>query len=118
MKYLYKISAILLLSAPFCLTSFAAEETKAAETTPAAPATTEPAQKMGMAGKGGGMDDQHLRAMQEYSLKQHDLSNQILAEKDPAKKEQLKNQQLELMKEHQMQMMGHRQQKMQHKMPQ
>jgi hypothetical protein len=46
-------------------------------------------------------------------LMMHDLSNQILAEKDPAKKESLKKQQLELMKAHHEQMMQHRQQKMQ-----
>ena len=54
--------------------------------------------------------DQHLRAMQEHMLMMHDLSNQILAEKDPAKKEQLKNQQLQLMKTQQEQRKTHRQQ--------
>jgi len=37
--------------------------------------------------------NQHLNAMQGQSLMMHDLSDQILAEKDPAKKEQLKKQQ-------------------------
>lgn len=55
--------------------------------------------------------DQHLRAMQEHMLKMHDLSNKILSETDPAKKEELKNQQLQLMKAHQAQMMEHRMQK-------
>lgn len=61
----------------------------------------------GMGGMGGMMagmteaqKDQHLRGMQEHMLKMHDLSNQILAEKDVTKKEQLKTQQLQLMKEH------------------
>jgi hypothetical protein len=44
--------------------------------------------------------EQHLIAIQEYNLKMHDLSNQILAEKDPAKQEPLKVQQRQLMKEH------------------
>lgn len=56
--------------------------------------------------------EQHLRSMQEHMLTMHDLSNQILAETDAVKKEQLKNQQLQLMKAHHAQMMGHRKQKM------
>ncbi len=58
----------------------------------------------GMGGMMAGMSDEekdkHLRGMQEHMLKMHDLSNQILAEKDPTKKEQLKADQLKLMKEH------------------
>ena len=69
-------------------------------------------QGMGM-GMMGGMDEEHLRSMQEHMLMMHDYSNKILAEKDPAKQAQLKNQQLELMKAHQAQMMQHRQQKTQ-----
>ncbi|MGZ8227968.1 MAG: hypothetical protein ACXWT3_15235 [Methylococcaceae bacterium] len=114
MKHLYKITAVMLLSAPVSMMSFAAEPT--ATTGAKAPAES----MQGAGGMMGGMNEeqseQHLRAMQEYSLKVHDLSNQILAEKDPAKKEQLKNQQLELMKSHREKMMGHRQEKMQHKM--
>lgn len=66
----------------------------------------------GMGGMMGGMGnmseqerDQHLRMKQEHMLKLHDLSNRILAETDPKKKEALKNEQLELMKAHHMQMM-------------
>ena len=54
--------------------------------------------------------DAHMRAMQEHMLTMHDYSNKILAEKDPAKKEKLKAEQLELMKAHHMQMMAHRKQ--------
>ena len=65
---------------------------------------------MGMGGMMGGMSDeqrdQHLKGMQEHMLQMHDLSSQILAEKDPAKKEVLKKQQLDLMKAHHAQMMG------------
>jgi hypothetical protein len=65
----------------------------------------------GMGGMMAGMTeeqkDKHLRSMQEHMLKMHDLSNQILAEKDAAKKEQLKTQQLQLMKAHHAQMMEH-----------
>lgn len=43
--------------------------------------------------------DKHLRAKQAHMLKMHKLTNQILAETDGKKKEQLKQQQLDLMKE-------------------
>jgi hypothetical protein len=70
-------------------------------------------------GMGAGMTeeqkDQHLRSFQDHLLKMHDLSNQILSEKNPTKKEELKTKQRELMKAHQAQMMEHRmQQMMQH----
>lgn len=68
----------------------------------------------GMGGMMAGMTeeqkDKHLRSMQEHMLKMHDLSNQILAEKDSAKKEQLKTQQLQLMKAHHAEMKEHHQQ--------
>jgi hypothetical protein len=112
MKHLYKSTAVLLLLLPISMMSFAAEPPKA----------DEPMKEMGMhqgmsMGMMGGMTEEqkteHMRSMQEHMLKMHDLSNQILSEKDPAKKESLKNQQLELMKAHHSQMMEHRQQKMQ-----
>lgn len=104
MKHLYKSTAAFLLLLPLGSASFAAEPQKAPEPTKDMPMH----QGMGM-GMMGGMSeeqmDQHMRAMQEHMLAMHDLSNQILAEKDPAKKEQLKNQQLQLMKSHHSQMM-------------
>ncbi|MGZ5007200.1 MAG: hypothetical protein ACXWE9_01255 [Methylobacter sp.] len=107
MKYLSQSTVALLLLLPVSMISFAAEPQKADE-------------PMGMhqdMGKTGSMTEQqkteHMRMMQEHMLTMHDLSNQILAEKDPAKKEALKNQQLELMKTYHDQMMQHRQQKMQ-----
>jgi hypothetical protein len=105
MKHLYKSIAALLLLLPSMM-SFAAEPQKA----------DAPMKEMGMGMMGNMTEEQrneHMRAMQEQMLKMHDLSNQILSEKDPAKKESLKNQQLELMKAHHAQMMQHRQQKMQ-----
>ncbi|ESS72286.1 hypothetical protein MGMO_62c00190 [Methyloglobulus morosus KoM1] len=70
----------------------------------------------GMGGMMAGMSDEekdkHLRSMQEHMLKMHDLSNQILTEKDASKKEQLKAQQLQLMKAHHAEMMERH-----HKMP-
>jgi hypothetical protein len=102
MKHLYKSTAVLLLLLPLSLVSFAEEPQKPAE----------PMKGMGMhqgMGMMGGMTEEqkneHMRAMQEHMLSVHDLSNQILAEKDPAKKEALKKQQLELMKAHHAQMM-------------
>lgn len=48
---------------------------------------------------------EHLKKKQEHQLMMHDLSNKILAEKDPQKQQALKDQQLELMKAHQQHMM-------------
>jgi len=105
MKYLYQKAAALLLLLPLSAASFAVEPQTVAD--PMQPG-------MGM-GKMSGMTleqkDQHMRAMQEHMLMMHDLSNQILAETDPVKKEQLKNQQLQLMKTHQEQRKTHRQQR-------
>ncbi len=102
MRHLYKLTAILLLVMPISMVSYAAESPKAAD----------PVKGMGMM---GGMTEEqqteHMRAMQEHMLLMHDLSNQILAEKDPAKKELLKKQQLDLMKSHHVQIMEHHQQK-------
>ncbi len=106
MKHLYKSTAVLLLLLPISMISSAAEPQKA----------DEPMKEMGMGMMGGMTEEQkneHMRTMQEHMLKMHDLSNQILSEKDTAKKEALKNQQLELMKAHHAQMREHRQQKMQ-----
>lgn len=106
MKHLYKSTAALLLLLPISMICSAAEPQK----------TDEPMKEMGMhhgMGMMGEMTEEqkneHLRAMQEHMLMMHDLSNQILSEKDAAKKETLKNQQLELMKTHHAQMMqGHK----------
>ncbi len=104
MKNVHKSIALALLLLPLSMTSFAADT--------ATPASAEP-QKAAEPMKHGGMmgnmteeqQEQHLKAMQEHILQMHDLSNQILAEKDPAKKEQLKKQQRDLMKAHQDAMM-------------
>ena len=111
MKNLYKTTAALLLLLPLGTTCFAVEPQKVAE--PMQPGM-DMNQGMGMGAIGGmtvEQKDQHMRAMQEHMLMMHDLSNQILAETDPAKKEQLKNQQLQLMKTHQEQRKTHRQQR-------
>ncbi len=58
----------------------------------------------------GTMDEskmmEHLKIKQEEILKMHDLSNKILAETDPKKKQELKDQQLELIKAEHIQMMN------------
>ena len=106
MKYLYKSTAALLLLLPLSMMSHAADPQLAAEPS-----------GMGMhqGMMGGSMSeeqlDQRMRSMQEHMLLMHDLSNQILAEKDSVKKEALKKQQLELMKAHHSQLMGHSQHK-------
>lgn len=54
--------------------------------------------------------DHYLRAMQEHSLEMHDLSNRILAEQDPEKREALKERQFQLMKDYRVRLMGRLQQ--------
>lgn len=103
MKLSYPLIAIALLLLPLSMTSFAADQEKPAE--PAAPASTKHGSMMGSMSEE--QQEQHLKAIQEQSLLMHDLSNQILAEKDPAKKEQLKKQQRDLMKAYHAAMMQH-----------
>ena len=109
MNNIYKITGAILLTFPLSIMSYAAEPPKPAEPMQGMDMQHKGMGKMGAMGMMGGMteaeQDQHLRAQQDHSLKMHDLSNQILAEKDPAKKEQLKNQQLDLMKAHRAKMM-------------
>lgn len=45
------------------------------------------------------MSDEGLRERQEHLLKMHELSNRILAAKDPKIKQQLKDEQLQMMKD-------------------
>lgn len=113
MKHLYKSTAVLLLLLPMSMMSIAAEPKKSDDP------LKEPGAHQGMGMECCQTEEQkteHMRSMQEHMLTMHDLSNQILSEKDPAKKEELKNKQLELMKTYHAQMKQHRQQKMpQHK---
>jgi hypothetical protein len=51
--------------------------------------------------------DQRMRSMQAHMLMMHDYANRILNENDPIKKQKLKDEQLELMKAHHMEMMQH-----------
>ncbi|WP_374089842.1 hypothetical protein [Methylomicrobium lacus] len=120
MKPIKITSAALFLLLPLSMASHAE--------TPESPTATDEPMSMpgGMSGgmgmhRGMGMRgpmseaerDQHMRMYQEHMLKMHDLSNRILAEPDAKKKEQLKNEQFELMKAHQAQMMTHRMERMQ-----
>lgn len=50
-------------------------------------------------------EDRHLRTMQSHILQMHEMSTKIIAEQDPAKKEALKAQQLQMMKDYRAQMM-------------
>jgi hypothetical protein len=102
MKYSITMSFLLLLS--FSNLSYAADPHP----------TSAPMADMGMLQGMGMMNNmteaqknERMRSMQEHMLKMHDLSNQILIEKDLAKKESLKQQQLELIKAHHAQMMQH-----------
>ncbi|MDP2903600.1 MAG: hypothetical protein Q8N96_10910 [Methylovulum sp.] len=96
MKNLYLSAATYLLLLPLSMTSLAEQPQIASK----------PMQGMGNMTEE--QKDQHARAIQEHQLQMHELSNKILAEQDPVKKEQLKNQQLVLMKAHHAKMMaGH-----------
>jgi hypothetical protein len=98
MKLSHPLIAIALLLLPLSMTCYAADQETSAE----------PMKHGGMMGSmSEEQQEQHLIAIQEQSLMMHDLSNQILAEKDPAKKEQLKKQQRYLMKAHHAAMMQH-----------
>ena len=52
----------------------------------------------GMGNMNPEMMDKKMRSKQEHMLKMHDLSSQILAENNATKKQKLKDEQLELMK--------------------
>lgn len=71
---------------------------------------------MGMMGMMMPMSDEQMearmKAKQAHMLMMHDLSNKILAETDPVKKQALKDQQIELMKAHHKKMMTMHKQKM------
>ena len=108
MKYFTKASATLLLLLPLSIACYAAEPEQAAVPTQQSPAGAKGMGAMGGMGMTEEQKNQHLKAMQESMLQMHQLSNEILAEKDPVKKQKLKDQQLELMKAHHEQMMQHR----------
>ena len=63
-----------------------------------APAKSKMAMKMG--GMSEEQKDKNMRMMQEHMLQMHDLSDKILAAKDPKERDALKEKQLKLMKEH------------------
>ena len=125
MNAIYKSTAVLLLLLPLSGASFAAEPMQGMNMNKPQgegmhqgmnmnkPQGADAGKHEGMGMMGMGMSEGHLQAMQEHNLKMHDLSNRILAEKDPAKQAQLKHEQLELMKAHQAQMMQHHQMMMQ-----
>lgn len=100
MKNFLLSTATLLFLAQMSMASFAADPQK----TPAPMPGMKMHHGMGM-GMMGNMTDEQLQGMQEHMLMMHDLSNQILAEKDPAKKQALKKQQLDMMKAHHSEMM-------------
>ncbi len=108
MKHNTKIILPILFSLACSSMSFAADETTAEQKQP-------PMKGMGCGmGMGMGMmgnmtkeqKEQHMRSMQAHMLAIHDLSNQILAEKNPTLKEKLMNQQLKLIELHHQKMMG------------
>lgn len=110
MKHLYKALAVSLLLLP--VTGFTADDKESEQK------ETHSGMEGGMMGMMSMMSDeqrkQHLRSMQAHMLLMHDYSNRILAEKDPKKAQQLKDEQLELMEAHMKQMMEHKNKMMKH----
>lgn len=103
MKTVYKAVALSVLLMPFALLVQAEEKT--VEPPPPPPHEMQPGMGMhddmpGMGMMGEMPSLERLKEIQEHNLLMHDLSNKILAEKDPKKKQALKDQQLEVMKAH------------------
>jgi hypothetical protein len=112
MKHIYKIIAICLLSLPISMLAQAGEHDmqgmgmhdgmKGMQGMDKHDGMKGGMQGMGMHGDmmADMMSPEHLKQMQAHMLLMHDLSNKILAEKDPKKQQALKDQQLEIMKAH------------------
>lgn len=103
MKHIYNAIAVCLLTIPLSITAYAAEHDMASMGKPMPGMGQQ--QGMPMQGMHGDMmadmlSPEHLKEMQAHMLLMHDLSNKILAEKDPKKQQALKDQQLEVMKAH------------------
>jgi hypothetical protein len=93
MKHIYKTIAICLLSLPLSMVVQAGEHDMQGM-------GMQQGDMKGMEMHGDMMSLEHLKEMQAHILLMHDLSNKILAEKDPKKQQALKDQQLEVMKAH------------------
>lgn len=117
MKHIYKAIAVCLLSLPLSMAVYAAEnEMPGMNKHEGMPMPGMGMQHDGMMEKM--MSPEHLKEMQAHILLMHDLSNKILAEKDPKKQQALKDQQLEVMKAHMAEKMAKRHQmKMSHPAP-
>ena len=112
MKYSIESTVLVFLLAFFAVSASAEQ----------APTTQSqsPGSMQGMGSKGGmgmggmNMSDEQLRARQDEMLKMHDLMTRINATQDPAERERLKAEHLQMMKAHHEKMMQHRQMMMQH----
>lgn len=97
MKILFKLFSIFVGSIIFSMASIAENANP--------PQQNPPCMSMGgmhksmMGNMTGEQKEKHLRARQEHMLKMHKLSDKILATDDLKEEEQLKQQQLDLMKE-------------------
>ena len=102
MKHLKKMIVVLFLLLPLSMAGFAEDQMK--------PMKHGGASMKGMMGmmmdKTEEQKDAHMRKMQVHMLQMHDLSNRILAESDAAKKQALKDEQVQLMKDHMKKMMA------------
>lgn len=96
MKHIYKTIAIFLLLLPLSTAVYAEED----DMQGVGKHEGMPGMRMHGDMMAQMMSPEHLKEMQAHILQMHDLSNKILAEKDPKKQQELKDQQLEVMKAH------------------
>jgi hypothetical protein len=117
MRFKFKYLAAAMLAVPLCSPAFAEEQKPQPA---AAPAQGQMGDMSGMGGMMGGMgmSEEHLKQKQDFMLKMHEYANKILAAKDGKEREQLKEEQRKLMREHMevhhRMMREHMQQMMQH----
>jgi len=95
MKYIYKSIIVFMLSASASMSCFAEDKPTKMQQGQSS------RQGMDMMEMSEEMKDKQARAQQQYILKIDDLSDRIGAEQNPAKKQALMDEQLQLIKDHQ-----------------
>lgn len=105
MRKIVHYLATALLVVPLCIPAFAEENTPQAVS--AAPQAQAMSKMMGSDMMGGEMDEQSLKKKQEFFLKMVELSDKIRNTKDEKERDQLKAEQLQLMKHQMQEMMQH-----------
>ena len=97
MKYIYKSIAVFLLSIPASMSSFAEEKPMNMPQDKSSGRGMNKSMDMGMSEE---MKDKQAQAKQLYILKIDDLSDRIRTEQNRKKKQELMDEQLQLIKDH------------------